>query len=310
MATPLLPQEIWFLEVFSSSAYFKQVRDAWRTMLDDLEAAMDRQMRGLPADYRSRPMSEQPDIGWGQRVIPNFRDTMQDLDSALIRMRSGELLAMKLGGGPASDQVGQIRDYPAYWLTDEEARHFNRWMSEAASPSEAIRTTINGGWEPGDLVEISNLEGYYKLKLPTSWPLYRLNPKVRVASGEMVSLTGIYLPDADGSCPQLFVAGDEWPVDDAQIGIDNYGHHTSEVPTVWTLVERIADNGGGIPGETDPIKAGVRLRCDANQACPLTGHWFTPAVVNSRRYFTQGDVMPDFKSDYGLTIWQWDEQQS
>jgi hypothetical protein len=75
------------------------------------------------------------------------------------------------------------------------------------------------------------------------------------------------------------------------------------------LVERAADSGGGLPGEADPIRAGVRLRCDANSPCPLTGYWFTPASADGRKYFKQGEVMPDLKSDYGLTIWQWDEQQ-
>lgn len=309
MATPLQPQKIWFLELFSSTAYFNEMRDAWRTMLDGLESAMDRQLRNLPTDYRLRPMSEQPDIGWGQRVLPNFRSTMTYLDDAVIQLQSGDLLALKAGCGPSIGRVGQSRDYPAYWLTDDEARHFSYWMDEAANRSHPISTTIQGGWEPGNLMETDFLEQHYRVKYPVSWPQYRLSPKVRVKSGDMVSVTGIYLPDADGSCPQLFVAGDEWPADDAQIGIDSYGHHTSEVSTVWTLVERIADSGGGIPGETDPIKSGVRLRCDANQACPLTGHWFTPAAANSRRHFMQGDVMPDFKSDYGLTIWQWDEQQ-
>ena len=309
MATSLLPQKIWLLDIFSSIEYFKEMRDAWRTMLDGLELALERQMRNLPTDYRARPMSEQPDVGWGQRVIPNFRATMDGLDSAYIRLKAGDLLALKSGGGPASDQIGQIRDYPAYWLTDDEASHFDLWMNESANRSSAIQNTITGNWEPGNLVETSYLEGYYKLRLPTSWPQYQLNQKVRVKSGDQVSVTGIYLPDADGSCPQLFVAGDEWPADDAQVGIDNYGHHTEEVPTVWILVECIVDAGGGIPGEIDLIKAGVRLRCDASQTCPMTGYWFTPAATNSRKHFKQGDVMPDFKSDYGLTIWQWDEQQ-
>ena len=52
------------------------------------------------------------------------------------------------------------------------------------------------------------------------------------------------------------------------------------------------------------------LRCDANHPCPREGYWFTPAKAGSRRWFKQGDLMPEFKSDYGLTIWQWDEDQS
>jgi hypothetical protein len=47
----------------------------------------------------------------------------------------------------------------------------------------------------------------------------------------------------------------------------------------------------------------------AGQPCPRAGYWFTPAAQNSRRHFNQGEVMPDMKSPYGDTVWQWDENQ-
>ncbi|HSD40071.1 MAG TPA: hypothetical protein VLC92_21405 [Rhodocyclaceae bacterium] len=52
-----------------------------------------------------------------------------------------------------------------------------------------------------------------------------------------------------------------------------------------------------------------RLRCPAGQPCPQTGYWLTPAKSDLRRHFKQGEAMPDLGSDYGVTIWQWDEQQ-
>jgi hypothetical protein len=48
----------------------------------------------------------------------------------------------------------------------------------------------------------------------------------------------------------------------------------------------------------------------AGEPCPRTGYWLTPAAQNSRRRFQQGEVMPDTKSSYGATIWQWDENQA
>jgi hypothetical protein len=47
----------------------------------------------------------------------------------------------------------------------------------------------------------------------------------------------------------------------------------------------------------------------AGLACPRGGWWFTPAQVGSRRYFSTGDIMPTFNSDYGTTVWQWDSSQ-
>jgi hypothetical protein len=63
-------------------------------------------------------------------------------------------------------------------------------------------------------------------------------------------------------------------------------------------------------GIEEPAAENARLRCEAGQPCPRAGYWFTPASPNSRRRFVQGELMPDTKSSWGATIWQWDENQS
>lgn len=61
----------------------------------------------------------------------------------------------------------------------------------------------------------------------------------------------------------------------------------------------------------DPAgKATLSLRAAAGEPCPRTGWWVTPAAGDSRRRFEQGDLMPDLKSAWGATIWQWDTRQS
>lgn len=55
--------------------------------------------------------------------------------------------------------------------------------------------------------------------------------------------------------------------------------------------------------------ASAQLSVDAGHPCPREGWWFTPAKAGSRRFFVVGQVMPAFTTDYGATIWQWDEQQ-
>lgn len=51
-------------------------------------------------------------------------------------------------------------------------------------------------------------------------------------------------------------------------------------------------------------------RVEGGQPCPKTGYWETPAKLNSRSSFKQGDLMPVFDdSEYGYTIWQWSEEQ-
>jgi Domain of unknown function (DUF1911) len=60
----------------------------------------------------------------------------------------------------------------------------------------------------------------------------------------------------------------------------------------------------------EDAKGHVSLRVQAGQSCPRSGYYFTPAKSNSRRHFQQGDMMPSLGGDYGVTIWQWDEQQA
>lgn len=87
-------------------------------------------------------------------------------------------------------------------------------------------------------------------------------------------------------------------------------------PVTWRLLwadDRYLD--GSIPPEeaayfaepaagapADQASVPPRLRCEAGQPCPREGTWTTPAAPGSR-HFKQGEIMPDMKSDYGQTIW-------
>ena len=53
----------------------------------------------------------------------------------------------------------------------------------------------------------------------------------------------------------------------------------------------------------------LRLRAMAAEPCPRTGFWLPPAQLGSRRHFQAGDVMPSLGGDYGVTVWQWDDNQ-
>ena len=65
-----------------------------------------------------------------------------------------------------------------------------------------------------------------------------------------------------------------------------------------------------ISRELNIIAKSSVTRCEANHPCPKAGYWWTPAKQNSRAYFQQGEVMPDFpSSSYGETIWMWDTNQ-
>nr|WP_233702132.1 type VI immunity family protein [Iodobacter ciconiae] len=71
-------------------------------------------------------------------------------------------------------------------------------------------------------------------------------------------------------------------------------------------------------GEADEVDAEetvemidlLKQRVPANNPCPQSGYWYTPAKQNSRTLFRSSELMPDFPaSTYGATIWYWDANQ-
>jgi hypothetical protein len=308
MPAPLIPQEVFLLERYSSLEYFGGMRDAFAACVKAAEDALSEYMKHLPPDYRSRPLWQQPDRVWGERVIPNMQWAREGLNNGYIRISHGDLDALGMAGNVGTTFAGISRDYSADWMTKPFYDEFDRQWSNASEPASNIKFTALAQWCAGDLTTEYTDHDRGALDAPLSWPQYRLNLNVRVKTDEKVPQDGIYLPDDERACAQLLIKGYEaWGA---------FVPRGPEIPltlrrsTTWTLVERIADSGGGVPGATDPIVAGVRLRCDANQPCPREGYWFTPAKLGSRRRFKQGETMPEFKADYGLTIWQWDENQT
>jgi hypothetical protein len=310
MATPLIPQEIYLLERYSSVEYFGQMRDAFAEMVKAAEDALADLMARLPPDYRKRPLWQQHDVSWGDVVLPNFRSTLQTLNEAYIRLTHGDASAIGYAGNLLTAWARQSRDYPSDWLPEPYGSRFGDAQGEATQLASNIDFTSYAGWNPGALSSRYDTPSRGPLDAPAEWPQYRLNPAVRVATDEPIKRTGIYLPDAEDSCAAFLYEG----YGGAPQATTGYNPQTMQnvglADTTWTLVERVADTGGGIPGEQDPVKAGVRLRCEANKPCPREGWWFTPAKQGSRRFFQHGELMPEFKTDWGITIWQWDERQS
>ncbi|MFL9566464.1 PoNe immunity protein domain-containing protein [Acinetobacter baumannii] len=63
----------------------------------------------------------------------------------------------------------------------------------------------------------------------------------------------------------------------------------------------VLDEHGNIEGEAN------RLRCEAGQSCPQSGEWYSPANNMQKRYFNQGEIMPEIKDNsWGETIWYLD----
>ena len=161
-----------------------------------------------------------------------------------------------------------------------------------------------------------------------------------IDSGKEVSITGIWEPEwpdleskksllknvvslfaeplpanVQKGCMNYLIAGTIAPLyQDTEKG--------AKMPVRWRLVwEDTRYQDGVVPDEEQDylrikpavsieIAAPEQIRCAANTPCPREGFYFTPAQTNSRRHFKQGEIMPSVSDDYGMTIWQWDEQQS
>ena len=292
------PQEIYLLERYSSTEYFKELVDAYKNMLDAAENALELFMQDLPYDYRNRHISQQPDVVWGEHVLPNFRSTFESLNYGYKRLLDGDLSALQYAGNVVTDFRGQTADYPADWMDEENYRKFNDWQNEASTLSSNIKATVFGNWVIGNLSGRYNVQARGNLDLPKSLPVYRLSPYIYINTGETVSQDGIYVPLIEDASAQLMLKGHD--AQDALVGLSKSGlQYAREEPTEWILVERIADEGGSLA-----TVESTSLKAFAGQNCPQSGYWWSPANQLQSRYFELGEVFPEFENNsWGETIW-------
>jgi hypothetical protein len=166
---------------------------------------------------------------------------------------------------------------------------------------------------------------------PAVFPRHPVDKAITAKPGQRCPRTGVWVPSQwidDGAgdfslafClegrpmqPAYRIVGrevrDVWEEYDLKLGVE----HEPVDPHLLsgTLVTQAEDTTWYFMHKPEALKqlpARPRLRCEANEPCPREGWWFTPAKPGSRRHFKQGEVMPEFRSDWGRTIWQWDEAQ-
>jgi hypothetical protein len=81
-------------------------------------------------------------------------------------------------------------------------------------------------------------------------------------------------------------------------------------PCKWYFVETI--NGEFESLDDEPTTLALPEIVDrivGGQICKRSGFYFTPAHPGSRQRFVEGTKAPDYQSQYGQTIWQWDSRQ-
>ena len=316
-ATPLTAQECYLLERYTSLEYYGRMRDAWEAMVRYVEDLLDRYMQHLPDAYRNRPLPKQPDVVWGERVLPNFRSTLQSLYDGYIKLSHGDW--SEWGGIRVSNDFrGQTEFWPG-WMDEVELGASDKYfdlINVAVELATNVNATGHAWWSKGELGDRYSTERG-PLDPPSVWPRYRLDPSIRVASGEPVANAGLYWPEAPDAAIQFLIpsiADRSWTMaPEACVGLTSDGlQNDHEEPTHWIKIERI--DGETVSDGLTNLLTDQDIkpeRVPANKSCPRTGWWFTPAKANSRRYFKLGDVFPTIEgSAYGDTYWQWSPDQS
>lgn len=168
------------------------------------------------------------------------------------------------------------------------------------------------------------------IPVPEQYPKYEVDYSLSCKTGEVCPHNGVWVPQQvlNGGLehlhiefaqqgrlmPPLFRFHLEKQVDE---NIVNYLREMGEEPDLdaYTSEEAISAMEEAVWYPlvlvSDPISKPIqRGRIEAKQPCPRAGYWWTLAREDSRRLFSQGEVMPDFAdSRYGATIWYWDEDQ-
>lgn len=308
-------QAIYLIERYTSPSYFEALLTIWREFVALNEKSLDRYMHNLPADARTRPLPYQADVTWGGTVLPNIRSTLQALEDGYRMIMAGDLNGLSAAAGPVSDNRG-IVDFSTDWLTKDEMLEFDTLLGKAFTLAFNIDRTEGAYWSPGALSYNYNEGLRGALNLPARLPRYSIINEPGVRSGYRVPAAGIYIPDVPHSSPQFLHTRFEapmaevlhnykdvlHPVDGSIIGKEAV---TGEIECTWRRVVRLTD-----AIETEPEAANKDwARIEAGERCRETGFYFSPALMGSRRKFSCGDLMPDLGTDFGRTIWQWDQKQ-
>ena len=327
MPTPLIPQEVYLLERYSSPEYFAPMRDQWEAMVKHVERCLEVFMENLSPDYRRRGLPDQPDIAWGERVLPNFRSTQHNLYRAYINLSHGDFSALQAAWGVTGGHRGQA-EYWAGWMDEPHVAAvipnaqdiYYQLLSAPLLRASNIVNTLERSWAKGDLSFNYSDDDFGPLEPPESWPRYRINPAIRSEPDGTVPRSGIYLPDIERSCAALLIEGRNTSraqyllrVEDRHDPNGNkYAEDfiTERRTTGWTLIEQV-------PGESIPLEEGLGSvesrpqRVPAGETCPRSGWWHTPAKADSRRFIQKGEMLPKIEgSDYGDTFWLWSPNQS
>ena len=288
------PQEIYLLERYSSAEYFKAMLDSYANMVAAAEKALNVFMQDLPYNYRDQHISQQPDVVWGEHVLPKFRSTLEGLHISYSRLLKGEKEAIEYAANIKNDLNAQSTDYWPDWMDPINLEDFDYWQGQARRTSRNIFITVFNGWKFKSLAERYNLDARGVINLPQSLPIYKVNSAIKIKTNELVLQDGIYIPAIQNASAQFLLEGTE--AIEALIGLTSDGlQYDHLASTDWVLVTRIADEGG-----SDETIQAENLKGFGGEVCSRSGCWWSPANQSQSRYFEQREIFPEIANKYQL----------
>ncbi len=284
---------------------------------------------------------------WVSRYLTHAENIRRGIE--FVRTAGDYMPMLDFLSSASSDYRGLIENAFGYETRDEWEKEFERmsyacgtgadvlrnnewdglyWLNRDSLTEEERRLLDNSNVVGDKLTAIQHLTEYQLAAIPAAFPTHLIDRSVQAKPGDRCPRSGVWVPAqwADEGANDFSLAfcieGRPMPPAYKILGLEkhviseakpehglpefaSYSPKTKAVDTTWYFVHKPDVRGGEQPNPQSPL----RLRCEANKPCPREGWWFTPAKADSRRFFRQGEVMPAFGTDYGLTIWQWDERQ-
>jgi len=318
---------LWY--TITSPEYMTKARDRLQEAFDFLLV----QLGHVPQAAEYPPLTY-----WGDAM----KSLLVEFDNDLALLRQGNFQPM-IGWQGQLGIIPRGFDEGVRWMPDFDV--FMKKLNQAVSITSEFWFSVimsqmfcdagykdgTADWHyemPDDMGIVSNNilrnhEGpiYEVIGRPTEIPEYAADTDVVCKTGDIVPWTGVWVPITGMGTSALAFARQGLQIMQPAYELardfdeDEYLEATKLVDTAWHPVKPtgrmipLQPAHGADPSGTSSLAGTERLRCEANQPCPREGYWFTPAMANSRRFFKQGEPMPEFKTDYGLTIWQWDEHR-
>jgi hypothetical protein len=311
---------LWY--TITSPEYMTKARDALQDAFDFLLL----QLGHVPeaADYP-------PLTYWGDKM----KSLLDEFDSDLAMLKHGNFQPM-IGWEGQLGSIPRGFDEGVRWMPDHDgfAQKLNTPVSIAGAFWRALTMSqmfTHDGYKDGtadwrlEIPEDMGIAGddiakYYEAEVfptpPEQIPEYAPDTAVACATGEIVPWTGVWVPGTGlGTAALAFARQGIQIMQPAYevVRVDEESGDIEEFNVVECTWHPVRLTGRMIPNPARQASTREdlsRLRCEADQPCPREGFWFTPASAGSRRHFKYGEMLPEFKSDYGLTIWQWDDNQA